>query len=168
MTRYSSCARLLVIAILIVDSNACVHSQASESTGPSEQLVSFSPSEGSILVKGAPLSFTANVVLSPSTSESVKYVARLTVNRRRYRPFTTTLTQSTAQGSVNGTETITWDTRVLGPKHMTVRLDLSGIGQSSGVHFKFAEIRRIYSVKCNSKQWWPLRKLETLFGCCSQ
>ncbi len=63
---------------------------------------------------------------------------------------------------------MTWDTRVLGPKHMTVQLTLTGIGQSSRVHFNFAEIRRTYLVKCNSKQWWPFRKLDALFGCCSQ
>jgi hypothetical protein len=137
---------------------------------PSEQLHQFLPGDGEVLTKGTTVRVSAAVTLYPSLTESVEYIGTIKVNGRRRRtngPFYSALTAQTPGNSETLSETLSWFVHVKGPKTMTVRLHLSGIGESSNATFQFADISRNYSVKCNSKEFVLFRWLDHLCGRCS-
>ncbi len=159
-------SQIVIVFAIFINNSDTLQGQALQPGEPNAQLRSFTPNEGEVLIKGAPLSVTANVNLIPSASESVEFTGRITIKNRRFRPFVTVLTQSTTGSGVTGCEVMTWPTRVPGPKSITIRLELTGVGKSSGREFSFASLTRTYSVKCNPKEWWFLRRLHHMFGCC--
>jgi hypothetical protein len=147
-----------------------VHAQSSAANGPGEQLHEFLPSDGEVLTKGTTVTVSATVTLYPSPTEPVEYIGIIFVNGRRRSEdgqFDTVLTPLLPGSSENLNEALSWLVHVKGPKIMTVRLQLSGIGKSSQANFRFADLTRTYPVKCNPKAFVLFRLIERLFGCCS-
>jgi hypothetical protein len=167
VTKVDCLVRVLIISAILIYSSVNLNGQAFQSGEPDEQLNSFSPNEADALIKGAPLSITANATLIPSLSEAVEFTSSITIKKHRFRPFVTVLTRRTAGSGVTGSEVMTWTTRVPGPKRISIRLQLTGVGESSGRKFTFADQTRTYSVQCNPKECWLLRRLHHIFGCCS-
>ena len=153
----------LITCGFIVQSCSSLYAQS----GPSEELHGFTPNSSDVLIKGTPLFVSADVTIHPSTLEAVTFISTITINKKRYEPFVTTLTRQTAAGGVAGSELMSWTTHVPGPKQISIRLQLEGVGQTSQSRFQFADITRDYSVSCNPKQFWLFRKIQQLFGSCS-
>jgi hypothetical protein len=168
VTKVDCLTRVVIVSTMLIYSSVSLHGQAPQPGEPDEQLHSFSPNEADALIEGAPLSITATATLIPSLSEAVEFTSSITLKKHRFRPFVTVLTQRTAGSGVTGSEVMTWTTRVPGPKRITIRLQLTGVGESSGRKFTFADLTRTYSVQCNPKECWLLRRLRHIFGCCSK
>jgi|ERR1035441_5349394 hypothetical protein len=129
--------------------------------GPSFQLLQFLPETGQILTNGTTITMLAIVKLNPDPVEAVEYTAMLIVNGHRYRPYVTGLLPGTS-----GEEKPSWLIRVTGPR-MTIKLQLHGVGKSSGIKFDFVDICQNYRVKCSPEGCFLWRFIQRLFGCCS-
>lgn len=155
-----------IVAGLVIGSGISTSAQGPALTGPAEQMLSFSPVSGKDLVRGTTIRMSADVTLIPSSSDAVEYVSRLTVNKRIYRSFDTVLFPPAPLSNESMNETLTWFVHVAGPKKMTVRLQLTGMGSSPQTSFMFSDTERSYRVICNLRTFWPIRKLQEVFGTC--
>jgi len=160
-------AELLTVCALIAQFNCGMYAQTPSNNGPGEQLHSFTPLSGDTLVKGSSLIVSADVSIQPSSLEAITFISTVTINKRRLRPFVTTLTQETPVGEVGGREVMSWNAHVPGPKQLSIRLQLEGVGQTSQSRFQFADITRRYPVSCNPKECWVIHKIQQFLGSCS-
>ncbi len=166
MERRNDWLWILVASTILLFSVITVEGQPRPLAGPNAQLQSFTPNEGDVLTKGVPLTVKAKVSLIPSATESIEFTERLTVKKRRLHRYVTTLTPCTSAGCVTGNESPIWRIRVRGPKRISIRLQLTGLGKSSGKQFNFSDVTRTYSVQCNPKELWMLKRLHHFLGCC--
>jgi hypothetical protein len=147
-----------------------LYAQSPAANGPGERVVEFLPSDTEILTKGTTVKVSAVVALFPSRTETVRYFGNITINGRRRRydgTFVNVLTPLTAGSAESLNETQSWFVHVTGPKTMRIRLQLTATGESSGASFRFADLMRTYSVKCNQQTFVLLRLIEHFLGCCS-
>ena len=156
----------VIVAGLAIASAISTSAQGPTVTGPAEQMLSFSPLTGKDLVRGTSIRMSADVALVPSSSDTVEYVSKLTVNRRVYRSFETVLLPPAPLSRESVNETLTWFVHIVGPKKMTVRLQLTGKGSAPRTSFIFSDTERTYRIICNPHTFWPIRKLQEVFGVC--
>ena len=157
-------------ALLLVALGGALYARPPEVSGPAVQLTDFLPADAQNLIKGTDVRVSAGITLVPSLAEPVEFISGITINgrsRRRDGRFDTVLLPPTPGGSETVNQTLTWFVKVKGPKRMTVRLRISGIGRSSQKVFTFADVTNVYAVHCNDKAFVLFRWFDRLLGFCS-
>jgi|SRR5579862_6078428 len=158
---------VVAICFLSAGGGIRLYAQSQPNREPSEQIQPALPTDGTVLINGTTVPISATATFNPSSLEPVEFISEISINGRKYHPAKTYFTAATDEGGVSGSEIITWYVHVPSHRHATVRLHSWGVGQDSHKIYEFFDMSKTYQVKCNPKEYWLMRDIHRLFGCCS-